>query len=129
MTGVLFAYPAQTVYGRVLPKSKLYEHAKPSAALKALFVQQIEQIVWKHILATRTLNLPETAAVDEIKIFSLTLKTPELHHDVLRCIDMAIPSPIIYELNVDGRIQVMASYKRTSEADSNKWVISPMALT
>lgn len=124
MSSVLFEYPPQTAYGRVLPKNKLYERTKPSVRLKALFVQQIEKIIWQHILATRTINLPETAAVDEIKVFSLTLKTPELHHDILRCIDLAVPSPIIYELNVDGRIQVVASYKRPSEADSNKWVIS-----
>lgn len=124
MSGVLFAYPPQTAYGRILPKNKLYEHTRPSAALKALFVRQVEKIVWQHILATRTLNLPETAAVDEIKVFSLTLKTPDLHHDVLRCIDMAIPSPIIFELNADGRVQVVASYKRPSAADRTKWVVS-----
>lgn len=124
MSSILFAYPQQAAYGRIVPKNKIYERARPSVGLKELFVQQVEKIVWQYILAARTINLPETEAVDEIKVFSLVLKTPDLHHDVLRCIDLAIPSPIIYELNFDGRIQVVATYKRPSGADGRKWVIS-----
>ncbi|MGZ8913841.1 MAG: DUF4391 domain-containing protein [Methylobacter sp.] len=91
----LFAYPKQAQFGRVLPKSKLYEHASPSPALKALFVEQVEQIVWQYKLAPETINLPAKPAVPEIQIFDITLKTPELDHDVLRCIDKAIPYPTL----------------------------------
>ncbi|MGZ8159983.1 MAG: DUF4391 domain-containing protein [Methylobacter sp.] len=119
----LFAYPKQAQFGRVLPKSKLYEHASPSPALKALFVEQVEQIVWQYKLAPETINLPAKPAVPEIQIFDITLKTPELDHDVLRCIDKAIPYPIIFQLYHDKRIQPIATYKRPNEADSSKWVI------
>lgn len=123
MSSVLFAYPKQAQFGRVLPKSKLYEHASPSPALKALFVEQVEQIVWQYKLAPETINLPAKPAVPEIQIFDITLKTPELDHDVLRCIDKAIPFPIIFQLYHDSRIQPIATYKRPNEADSSKWVI------
>lgn len=119
----LFAYPKQAQFGRVLPKSKLYEHASPSPALKALFVGQVEQIVWQYKLAPETINLPAKPAVPEIQIFDITLKTPELDHDVLRCIDKAIPFPIIFQLYHDNRVQPIATYKRPNEADSSKWVI------
>ncbi len=119
----LFAYPKQAQFGRVLPKSKLYEHASPSSALKALFVEQVEQIVWQYKLAPETINLPAKSAVPEIQIFDITLKTPELDHEVLRCIDKAIPYPIIFQLYHDKRIQPIATYKRPNEADSSKWVI------
>lgn len=123
MSNALFAYPANAFFGRVLPKSKIYEHAAPSAALKALFVQQVEQIVWQYKLAPETINLPAKAAVPEIQIFTISLKVPELDEAVLHCIDQAIPFPIFYQLNYAERLQIKAAYKRPSEADSSKWVV------
>jgi hypothetical protein len=123
MSSALFAYPKQAKFGRILPKNKIYEHASPSPLLKALFVGQVEQIVWQYKLAPETINLPAKLAVPEIQIFDVTLKTPELDHDVLRCIDKAIPFPIIFQLYYDNRIQPIATYKRPNDADSSKWVI------
>ena len=51
MTAVLFDYPKKAAFGRVLPKNKIYEHGSPSAAVKQLFVRQVEQIVWQYKLA------------------------------------------------------------------------------
>jgi len=123
MSSALFAYPKQAQFGHVLPKNKIYEHASPSSALKALFVEQVEQIVWQYKLAPETINLPAKPAVPEIQIFDVTLKNPELDYDVLRCIDKAIPFPIIFQLYYDNRIQPIATYKRPNDADSSKWVI------
>lgn len=120
----LFAYPAKASFGRVLPKNKIYEHASPTTGLKELFIRQVDQIVWKYKLAPETINLPQTKAVPEIQIFQVTLKTGDLKEDVLRCIDKAIPFPLIFELRHDGRCKMTASYKRPSEADSAKWVVS-----
>lgn len=121
---MLFEYPKNTAFGRVLPKNKIYEHGSPSAALKQLFVQQVEQIVWQHKLAPETVNLKASKAVPEIQIFSITLKGDELKPEVLHCIDLAIPFPIIFELRFDGKIKPIAAFKRPSEADASKWVIS-----
>ena len=123
MESVLFAYPKQAQFGRVLPKNKIYEYAAPSPAVKTLFVQQVEQIIWQYKLAPETINLPAKPSVPEIQIFDITLKTPELDHEVLRCIDKAIPFPIIFQLHHDHRIQPIATYKRPNEADTTKWVI------
>jgi len=62
--------------------------------------------------------------VPEIQVFSLQLKVPELHLDVLRCIDGAIPFPILFELAFEGRTQVVAGYKRPNESDASRWVLS-----
>jgi hypothetical protein len=118
------AYPAQAAFGRALPKSKVYEHSGANTRLKDLFVKQVEQIVWAFKLAPETIHLPARPGVPEIQVFSLQLKTPELHRDVLRCIDGAIPFPIVFELAFEGRTQVIAAYKRQNEADANRWVIS-----
>lgn len=120
----LVTYPTQAAFGRVLPKSKIYEHGHTNTRLKDLFVKQVEQIVWQYKLAPETLHLPARPGVPEIQVFSLQLKTPELHGDVLRCIDGAIPFPIVFELIFDGRTQVTAAYKRPNEADASRWVLS-----
>ncbi|WP_439273461.1 DUF4391 domain-containing protein [Pseudochrobactrum sp. HB0163] len=120
----LIAYPKQAAVDRVLPKSKVYEHGGANTRLKELFVEQVEQIVWAFKLAPETLHLPERPGVPEIQIFSIQLKGPELHRDVLRSIDGAIPFPIVFELNFDGRAQVVAAYKRPNEADASRRVLS-----
>ena len=53
----LFAYPKQAEFGRVLPKNKIYEHSGANTRLKELFVEQVEQIVWRYKLAPETINL------------------------------------------------------------------------
>lgn len=119
----LFAYPRQAEFNRVLPKSKIYEHGKPSRAVRDGFVAQINQIVWQYKLAPETINLPSRPGVPEIEIFALELKTPEVSEDVLRCIDKAIPLPIFYNLSFEGRIKTVAAYKRPSDADASRWVV------
>ncbi len=120
----LIAYPKQAAFGRVLPKNKIYEHGGANTRLKDLFVKQVEQVIWQYKLAPETLHLPARPGVPEIQIFSIQLKTPELHADVLRCIDGTIPFPIVFELTFDGRTQVVAAYKRPNEADASRWVLS-----
>lgn len=120
----LYEYPAKTSFGRILPKNKIYEHAAPTTGMKELFIRQVDQIVWKYKLAPETINVPHTKAVPEIQIFHVTLKKGELKEDVLRCIDKAIPFPIVFELRYDGQCKIIASYKRPNEADSAKWVVS-----
>jgi hypothetical protein len=124
MTAILFDFPKGAAFGRVLPKNKIYEHATPSTAVKELFVRQVEQIIWKYKLAPETINLKPSRAVPEIQIFSITLKTGELKKDLLHCIDQAIPFPILFELMYEGKIQVVAAFKRPSDSDSSKWVFS-----
>ncbi len=124
----LFAYPKQAEFGRVLPKNKIYEHSGANTRLKDLFVEQVEQIVWRYKLAPETINLAAKPGVPEIQIFAIQLKTPELHHDVLRCIDGAVQFPIIFELThgqgAEARTKMVAAHKRPSEADAASWVCS-----
>ena len=124
MTSVLFEYPKSSAFGRIVPKSKIYEHVSPSKALKELFIGQVDQIVWQYKLAPETINLRQTPSVPEIEIFTITLKDGELKHDVLRSIDQAIAFPLLFELLFEGKCRVIAAYKRPSESDAAKWVVS-----
>lgn len=120
----LISYPAKAAFGRPLPKNKIYEHSGANTRLKNLFVGQVEQIVWQYKLAPETINLPAKPGVPEIQVFAVSLKTPELDHDVLRCIDGAVQFPILFELAHGDQVQVVACYKRPSEADASRWVAS-----
>ena len=118
------SYPKQAAFGRVLPKNKIYEHSGASLAVREMFVRQVEQIVWQFKLAPETINLASKPGVPELQIFAIQLKTPALNHEVLRCIDGAVQFPIIFELAFEGKTQVVAAFKRPSESDSNRWVVS-----
>ena len=120
---LLFTFPQSCAFGKILPKNKIYEHAKPSSAVRELFVTQVDKIVWQYKLAPETINLPAKPNVPEIQVFAIALKTAELNEAVLRCIDQAIPYPIVYQLTFDNRIKVKAAYKRPNDADANKWVV------
>ena len=118
------SYPKQAAFGRVLPKNKIYEHSGATPAVREMFVRQVEQIVWQFNLAPETINLASKPGVSELQIIAIHLKTPALKHEVLRCIDGAIEFPIIFELIFEGKSQVVAAFKRPSESDSNRWVVS-----
>ncbi|TAL90235.1 MAG: DUF4391 domain-containing protein [Candidimonas sp.] len=118
------SYPKQATFGRNLPKNKIYEHSGANTRLKDLFVKQVEQIVWQYKLAPETINLPAKPGVPEVQVFAIQLKTPELHLDVLHCIDGAVQFPIVFELSFDGQTQVVAAHKRPNEADASRWVLS-----
>ena len=118
----LFNYPQQAIFSKVLPKSKIYEFAKPSNAVKELFVKQVEQIVWEYKLSPDTINIPPGEGVQEIQILKIQSKVPEINEEVFRTIDEVIPSHVFYEVTLANRTKLVAAYKRPSEADASRWV-------
>jgi hypothetical protein len=87
----LFDYPKAAAFGRVVPKSKIYEHGNANTALKDLFVTRVEQIVWRFKLAPETVNLAATKAVTEIQVFEIAMKSGDLDEEVLAAMDKADP--------------------------------------
>jgi len=119
----MFAYPKQAEYNRAVPKSKIYVHAKPSRRVKDLFVAQVGEILWKYKLSPETINLPARNGVNEIQVFEIALKTPDIDAVVLQTIDKAILFPLVFQITHAGKVRFAVSYKRPSEADASKWVI------
>jgi hypothetical protein len=124
MTAAFFDYPKAAAFDRVVPKSRIYQHAGVGTPLRDLFVTQVDQIVWKYKLAPETINLATTKAVSEIQVFGISLRTGKLDEGVLRAIDRAIPFPLIFELGWSGKRKAVAAFKRPSDADPTKWVVS-----
>lgn len=120
----LFQYPAASLFDKAVPKTKITAHSKPSGAVREQLTDEVAQIIWKHKLFPKALNLSATKAVPEIQIFEIVLKGENISQNVLRLIDRAIAFPILFELHRAEQICVAASYKRPSEADNMKWVLS-----
>ncbi|MBZ9566774.1 DUF4391 domain-containing protein [Modicisalibacter tunisiensis] len=123
MTVPLYQYPAKTMLGRVVAKQRILAHVRATATLRERLRDDVAQITWHAKLAHSTLNLPGTDDVPELQVFVITLKGDDLHRDVLRAIDRAIPFPILFELHGTRGIRVTAAYKRPSQADPSKWVL------
>lgn len=119
----MFQYPKQAEVNRVLPKNKIYAHAKASSALQRKFVDQAEKIVWRYKLAPETVNLPPAKHISEIQVFDLHLKQRALHEDVLRAIDRTIRHPIAFQLILGEEWRFAMAHKRPSDATSDKWVV------
>lgn len=124
MTGTLFNFPKQAYFGRVVPKSKFYEHGVVVKKQKDLFVKQVDQIVWMYKLAPETINLPQSDGVPELQIFKLMLKGSELSKDVLRSIDEAVMFPVVFEVESGDKVMLTAAFKRRSASAADQWVIS-----
>jgi len=119
----MFLYPDHAKFDRILPKNKIYGNAQPSRALRQRFVNEIEEIVWRYTLGTKTIRLPAAHGIEEIQIFQIALKTGDLREDVLRTIDRAIPSLLFFELIFQKQVRFAAAYKRLSEVGSSLPVV------
>lgn len=118
-----YTFPDKALVNRNIPKTKFYEHAPISRAVKDAFVSQIQQITWAYKLSPETTNLAAVKGLFEIQVFNIQLKTPDLDSGILLSIDKAIPHPIFYQLFFEDKIRVILAYKRLNEADETKWVI------
>ena len=119
-----YKFPDSAKFDRVISKSKIYKHAAPTSKVKELFVAQVEKITWAYKLSPTTINLPASDGVQEIQVFTVSLRTGELSFEVLQTIDKAIPSPILFVLSYNEKCRYAAAYKRLSEADKSRWVVS-----
>ncbi len=120
---MLFAFPPNAAFNRVIPKTKFYEHATPTPTLKAKFVSEISQVVWSYKLSPETINLVPSDGIQEIQVFTITLKGESIDPSVLKAIDRSIPSPIIFELHRTKGVRTVAAYKRRSEGSGASWVV------
>jgi hypothetical protein len=125
----MFQYPERTRKDRILPKNKVYGNAHPSNSVRRHFVSQVEQIVWRNVLISETVNLPSRDGIEGIQVFELALKTGDLKEDVLRSLDRAIPWRLFFELTFQGKVRFAAAYKRASEGSSSESVVQDYYLT
>lgn len=119
----LFAWPPQTLVGRIITKKKLFEQSPPGGATRELFTRQVDRIVWEAKLAQSTVNLTRSEDVPEIHVFSLHLKVRELHPEVPRFLDRAVPFPLIFEVHFGDEVKTVAAPKRNGPTAEHRWIM------
>lgn len=111
LPSVLFRWPPAAAFGRMVPKSKFYEHGAVRTALREKFVDDIQRITWAYKLADDTIRLRGSAAVPEIQVFTVETKGPGVSDDVLTAIDKTVHFPIIFEVAGGDRLRMVAARK------------------
>lgn len=120
---MLYRYPPTAKVDKTIPKNKFYQQGNANHRIERLFVEQVDSIRWAYKLSPQTINLTDSDTVKEIQIFSIVSRVEKLDTEVLQFIDKVIPSPIIFEIVFGDKIKVIATYKRQSQADSQKVVL------
>lgn len=110
----LYLWPAAAKFGRVVPKTKFYEHGNVRTALHKKFVGDIQRITWAYKLADDTVRLRGTAAVPEIQVFTVEAKGADVADDVLTAIDKTVHFPIVFEVTGGDRVRTVAAQKTLS---------------
>lgn len=119
----LYRLPQRALFNRRIPKNKFYEHLAADTKLKNLFIEQVENIIWKYKLAKETINLEPTPEVQEIQVFEIHLKQKNLATEILENIDRAIPYPILYVLIYQEEGKLVIAYKQRSQIDEDRFVV------
>ena len=96
---VLYRWPAAAEFGRTIPKTKFYEHATVSSALRERFVAEVQRVTWAYKLADATVHLRGSTSVPEIQVFVIDAKGDDVSDGVLAVIDKSVRFPIIFEVN------------------------------
>lgn len=102
--------PAKTVYGKFIPKEKLYNHADINASTKEKFVRQIERITWINKISPETVNV-KPGKYSEIEIFRIDLKDGNIDDKLIQIIDRAIPYPILFVICYNDYFYLTMPYK------------------
>ncbi|MBZ6371602.1 MAG: DUF4391 domain-containing protein [Microbacterium hominis] len=108
---VLYRWPPAAQFGRVVPKTKFYEHGNVRTALREKFVEDVQRITWAYKLAESTIRLKGTEAVPEIQVFAVETKGSDVPDDVLAAIDKSVHFPILFEISKGEEVRTVAAQK------------------
>lgn len=108
---VLYRWPPAAKFGRVVPKTKFYEHGNVRSALREKFVDDVQRLTWAYKLAESTIRLQGTEAVPEIQVFTVETKGGDVGDDVLTAIDKSVHFPIIFEVSRGDEVRMVAGHK------------------
>lgn len=112
--GPLFQWPSKGRVDRTIPKERLYAEAGVTSQLKQRFVDEVQRVRWAYKIGEQALPLKPSDSVAEFQIFEVELKGDNVADQVLKTIDGAIPSPVIFELlrNPAGNAEIQVAAAR-----------------
>lgn len=110
--------PSTTEYNKRIPKQKFYENLSVTPALKRVFVEQIQNVIWANKIAPSTIAVSEGKEVTEIEVFRIVLNIEALDESALRQMDKQIPYHILFVLEYKEKYQLWIGYKEVSSGDN-----------
>lgn len=114
----MIGLPSTTEFNKKIPKHRFYENLSISPALKRVFVEQIQSIVWANKIAPATIAVSAGEKVDEVEVFHITLTSDTLDESALLQMDKQIPYHILYVLEYDSKYQLRIGYKESSSGEN-----------
>ena len=114
----MLGLPTTTEYNKRIPKQKFYENLSVTPALKRIFVEQIQNVIWANKIAPATISVSEGKEVTEIEVFKICLNAGTLDESALKQMDKQIPYHILFVLEYNEKYQVWIGYKEVSGGDN-----------
>lgn len=114
----MLGLPSTTEYNKRIPKQKFYENLSVTPALKRIFVEQIQSVIWANKIAPATINITAGKEVTEIEVFRIMLNSDTLDESALRQMDKQIPYHILFVLEYNEKYQIWIGYKEQSTGDN-----------
>lgn len=114
----MLGLPSATEYNKHIPKQKFYENLSVTPALKRIFTEQIQSVIWANKIAPSTMNISVGKEVTEIEAFRIMLNSDSLDESALRQMDRQIPYHILFVLEYNEKVQIWIGYKEQSAGDN-----------
>lgn len=114
----MLGFPLTTEFNKKIPKQKFYENLSVSPALKRIFVEQIQNVIWANKLAPATISVSEGKEVTEIEVFRIYLNSETLDELALRQMDKQIPYHILFVLEYNEKCQIWIGHKEVSDGEN-----------
>ncbi|HPM11829.1 MAG TPA: DUF4391 domain-containing protein [Paludibacter sp.] len=115
--------PASTFFNKRVPKQRFYENLSVTSELKAIFVEQIDRIIWRNKIAPETLNLAKGEKVSELQVFELFLNQKGLDQRALQLMDREIPYHLLFLLRFEDQLQAVIAFKQQSLSKAGNFVV------
>lgn len=117
-------FPESTIVTKRIPKQKFYDNISITPAMKRVFTENIQQIIWENKIAENTINIAPGKNVTEIEVFRVDLNVKELDQKVLLQIDREIPYHILFILAYEDERQAWIGYKEEAQGGNNEFKVS-----
>ena len=120
----MISFPESTFVNKRIPKQKFYDNISITPAMKKVFTEKIQQIIWENKIAENTINISPGKNVTEIEVFRVDLNVKELDQKVLLQIDREIPYHILFILAYENERQAWIGYKEEAQGGNNEFKVS-----
>lgn len=104
-------FPETTFFNGTIPKTKFYHKLDVKPAVRNIFVNEIEKIVWRNKLSHTTLNVQAGSRVHEIQVLEIIQKKAALNESILKLVDKGIYYHILFLLRHDNLYLACMGYK------------------